>query len=686
MNSRVLSSLALVGVWIAAQASDTDEARSAWKFRRGVTVAGDRSGFAALPLPPEVAAAAQTNLRDLRLIGSDGREVPFVVDQLTDRRTTREWRGDLVYTIAEKKTRSVWIVDFRAPRQFDTLELNVDDRDFAKRLCVEVSDDRRAWRVIAADAGIFDREWNGRIHHTSITVPAAETARYMRLTADDHLSPPIMIHGVTARMTRPVAGERWSREAPLVVTPTTVEKVSRFRMDLPSGLPMDKIELSADDVAFSRRVTLSEEREVSGRKTRSILGQGNVYRIRLDDAATGGEVLSVVVNHPQGGTLFLEIANGDSPPLRNVRVTVSGVGERLLFPVGDVGRSWTLYYGNSATRAAHYDIEAIKGRLGLHPSFVPAEIGVETPNPRYQPVPPLQFVATVGAAVESRQWKMSRRLVLPKAEDIYTVTLAPADLAVSQSSLADLRIVGSSGRQVPYILEPSVTESEVTLSVSPDMRPAKRTTGVVSRYRIEVSASPDGKSAGLPMEQLRLEFRERFFSRPASLLAPPDERHLRHRPGSRPSERELYVGNLTRAAEEKGPVRIALLGERLQELFLEIEEGDNAPLTLEAVRAVVAVPRVVFKLKPEEADYRLLLGNTQAQAPQYDIQTLHREMLAYSAVPASLATLEPNPAHRRLAADYFKTAPPTVLLWGVLVVAVAGLLALTVRLLKKTTP
>ncbi|MBM3887885.1 MAG: DUF3999 domain-containing protein, partial [Verrucomicrobia bacterium] len=585
---RLATAFALAGVAMlvtdhgvaCGQGNNTDEARSAWKFRRSVTVAGERSGFAALPLPPEVAAAAQDDLRDLRLIGADGRETPFVVDRQMDRRATREWRGDLVDTIVEKKTRTVWVIDFKAPRQFDVVELTTPCRDFAKRLRVEASDDRRAWRVIAADAGFFDREWNGRIHHNTIEFPATETARYLRVTADDQRTPPVAIDGAVARFTRAVSGERWSREVPLAGTPATVEKISRFRLDVPPGMPMDKIELSADDVAFSRRVTLSEEREVSGRKTRSILGQGSVYRIRLDDAETGGEALSLAVNRPQGGALFLEIANGDSPPLRNVRATVSGVGERLLFPVGGAGRSWTLYYGNSATRAAHYDIQAIKGQLGLQPRFIPANIGAETPNPRYQPVPPLQFVATAGAAVETRQWKMSRRLSLPKAEDIYTVTLAPTDLAVSQPGLADLRIVGTSGRQVPYILESEVTEAKLELRVAPDTRPTKGTTGVVSRYRIEVPAGPDGKPAALPLERLELKFREQFFSRPARLLAPPDERHGSRRPVGRPSERELYAGKLARSAEDTAPIRIGLRGERLQELFLEIEEGDNAPLTL----------------------------------------------------------------------------------------------------------
>lgn len=60
------------------------------------------------------------------------------------------------------------------------------------------------------------------------------------------------------------------------------------------------------------------------------------------------------------------------------------------------------------------------------------------------------------------------------------------------------------------------------------------------------------------------------------------------------------------------------------------------------------------------------------------------DALACSAVPALPASLEPNAACRRSAGDCLKSAPTMVWLWAVLDVAVAGLLVLTVRLLKKT--
>jgi hypothetical protein len=158
-------------------------------------------------------------------------------------------------------------------------------------------------------------------------------------------------------------------------------------------------------------------------------------------------------------------------------------------------------------------------------------------------------------------------------------------------------------------------------------------------------------------------------------------------PGGR-HERTLFAGRLARTVDSRAapassvrPIVLALDGSRLSELTLEVDEGDNAPLSLQAVHAVVRVPRVTFKAAPGE--YRLLLGNREAAPPQYDLATLRQEVLSYSAVDAQAAAREANPLYRRFGGDYFTDAPPTLLLWGTLLAAVIALLFLTTRVLRQ---
>jgi hypothetical protein len=334
-----------------------------------------------------------------------------------------------------------------------------------------------------------------------------------------------------------------------------------------------------------------------------------------------------------------------------------------------------LYYGNRTTRAPQYDLAALRGRLALNPRLVAAELGPQVVNPRFEAVPPLRFVAGAGAKLEPRHWEQARRLRLSGGEDIYAVTLAPTDLWYLRPDLGDLRIVDPADRQVPFILERAAVRAELALEFARDPRPAARSERRISRYHVRVGGDLLRGVPGLPLEQLRLSFGDQFFTRPVRVLAPA-------RGGARSRERRIYGGVLTSAADRAAPMVIGLSGAPVRELWLEIDEGDNSPLQLERAAGLLRVPRLTFKVRPEPGAYRLLLGNPRATLPRYDLESLRREVLAYSARPARLLPAAGNPDYRRPLADYFQSGPQTALLWTALLIAVAGLLLLTVRLLK----
>jgi hypothetical protein len=634
---------ALLGVVLAAFPSsrgtaDDDEARSPWHFRRSVSLPEGAHPFASLVIPPEVGAGLQADLRDARLIDTRGREIPYVIDRVRDRRAESSWRGALVDMRREPKAQSSWTIDLGGERVFDAIALTVPGQDFSKRLKIETSKDKISW-VAREEAGIFDRPWTVRIHHTAISIAAPLDARYLRLTTDDHHSPVIEITGVAVSSSRRLRGETWTREVPLERAPSA-GRPSRYRLDLPPGFPAESFELQADDAAFCRRVRIFEVRERNGRREETTLGEGVVYRLRVQDAPLAGEALAL--QPPGGGELFLEVDNADSPPLENPRGVVSGAGTRLLFP--SVDTLFTLYYGNGATRAPLYDLDALKERLATGSAFALAELGPEVPNPRFRPTGALGFVGLTGAPLDVTQWKAERRLTIMGREDLYTLTLSAEDLAYLRDDLADLRIVSDSELQVPYIVDPDAAQERVLLQVES------------GRGRYHVATPP------LPFRALELQFQEGFFSRPFRLRAP--------------DERVLRAGTLSSPAQTV----IVLDGQRRDGLLLEIDNGDNTPLGPPRAQGVVQVPRVAFKAGP--GTYRLLLGSEGAGPPRYDIVTLRQEILAYSAIVVQAGPAEPNPSFRRRAADYFRNAPPTLLLWGTLFGAVAILILLTLRILR----
>ena len=654
----------------SAAASELDEPRAAWRYRRSVAVAS-REGFAALEVPPELQVRARGDLRDLRLLAADGTEVPYAIDRVTDREASRSWPGTLrdtgrepVGAAAEGESASQWTVDLEGQREIDTIALDVREQDFAKRMRVEGSLDGREWTVLAADAPVFDRAWQGRVRHTQITLTAPATVRYLRLRArDGRTSPPVTLAGASASWTRRSPGERWSRPVPAVLA-SRAGGVSRYRLDLPSGLAVDAIDIAADDPAFSRRIAL---REVRGGDER-LLADGWVYRVRLPEEALAGERLSVHLSSPsEGGERVLEVHDGDSPPLRGLRLTVSGPVTRLLFAAD--AAPVVLYYGNEVTRGALYDVAGLRDRVATSRSLAAAALAGEEPNPAYRKPAPLAVSVLRGAAVDAARWRVERPLALANGEDIHAVTLAPEDLSRLRPDLGDLRLVDAQGRQVPYILEPEAVEARVTLAIEP-VRVRKRT----SRYRLRMPALPRGSS--LPMGAVALQMDETFFDRPLSVRNGGEDRRAR----------ALWSGHLERRPSPDPsvppePIRLGWSARPVRELEIEIDDGDNEPLTLTGAEGFVRVPRLTFQAGT--GAYRLLLGNPEAAAPQYDLASLRREVLAYSAVGVEPGAPRANPSFRRYVGEFFKDAPPTLLLWGTLLATVAALGWLTMRVLRQ---
>jgi len=650
-------------------AAELDESRTAWRYRRTVWVAAP-DGFAALDLPPELRARSRPDLRDLRLLAADGTEVPFVVDRVVEREASRWWPGTLTDTAEEPvgpadetagTTR--WTVDLGAARGIDTIELDVRETDFAKRVRVEGSTDGREWTTLASDAPVFDRAWRGRVRHTRIALEAVASVRYLRLTARDHRrSPPISLAGVNAAWTRVAPGQTWSRPERVVLV-ERANGVTRYRVS--SELPAEELTIEADDPAFSRRLVV---RGGAGEASR-VLADAWVYRVRLPEEALAGESLRLPLSAlPEGANdLTLEVHDGDSPPLRGLRVTVSGAATRLLFaaPAAPVA----LYYGNEVTRGALYDLAALHGRLSTSGQMAPATLGAEQENPAYRKPPPLPVGLPRGAGVDVSRWRAERPLQIANATDLYAITLAPGDLARLRPDLGDLRLVDEEGRQVPYILEPSVQEERVTLSAE-----TARTSDRRSRHRLGLPGLPS--RSAVPLEGLVLQFAETFFDRPVGVRAGGDERR----------QRRLWSGRLERrpgsdASKPPEPIRLSWPPERVRDLEVEIENGDNVPLTLSSAEGVVRVPRLTFQAGP--GSYRLLLGNADAAAPRYDLASLRREVLAFSAVAAPLGASRTNPAARGFAGEFLQDTPPTLLLWGTLLATVGALLWVTMRVLRQ---
>jgi hypothetical protein len=111
------------------------------------------------------------------------------------------------------------------------------------------------------------------------------------------------------------------------------------------------------------------------------------------------------------------------------------------------------------------------------------------------------------------------------------------------------------------------------------------------------------------------------------------------------------------------------------ELFVLVDEGDNAPLPIETGRLLLPAYRVRF-FRDGNAQLRLAYGRTDLERPKYDLALLAPQVLSTPATDVVLDTEQPATA----AVTTAGLVSPR-LFWGALAVVV--LLGLIVRLLKK---
>ncbi len=713
--------LALLGFAVRptrADAAPTDAGQSSFPFRRSIEVRGTAiDGFAVVALPPELSSDDAEG--SFRLIRSDGREVPYVVTRDAGEAKDRRYSGQLVDTRHEGD-QTHWIVDLGALHRFERLDLNIPQLHFRRRVTVEAAEQQNGpYRVIARDVGIFDLPWQnapgGRLHYTTIRFADSQRARFLRFQISSRwrgfLFRPLSLQGVTAvaHLRRP--GSIWTIPAPLIPVPSPPpskhqkpgEKphVSLYRLDLPPGLSFQQLQLSARDPGFVRSVRLLEadaqqSTPVVGNGKLQVLSESTIFRLTdgpipqapkkgehaepIDDEPVTGESLGLALEESPGkGVLLLEVTDGDSPPLAELTATVSGIGSRLIFPIGpassasttDTTQHYSLYFGSETARKRDYDLQKLVDSLARLASLVPAQLGGKEANPRYQKTQPLPAVPTAGSPIVTASYQLMRSVAMRDGVELYSIQLSPVDLAYLKPDLGDLRIVDPEGQQVPYVVVPHAIETRTELFMAVEVL----TEGKVSRYRL--SLRNGNQPLLLPFEALELSISSSFYRRTVRV------REMRSEATPHPAQ--LVEATIWRLSEDDaGFHRLPLPEKPVRELVLEVDNGDNPPLDITQVLGVISVPRVIYKGDAQK-EYRLLIGNPEAQTPTYDLASLRDVLIDYPARLVVLGSLVPNPGFRP-PSNYFREGRMNLVLLGVLGLCVVVLLGLSLRLLRHPHP
>ncbi|MGH2454249.1 MAG: DUF3999 family protein [bacterium] len=374
---------AAIGVLLlVAPARAGFEARD-WLYRKPIRLeTAAAAAYAEAGLDKEVYANAARSLADLRIVGGDGAEVPYVLRWWDATRTEAAVPAAILNrSVLPQRSTRLELDAGRPGRPHNQIRLTIGEREFWRRVTVEGSDDRRTWLVLTTTP-IFRFTEAASVEQTTLFYPRS-LYRYLRITIRDDGQPPLTVEEAELLFERvvPAREDRWVDDA---VTPMVdaAAKTTTVTLDLGgSGLPVSRVVLTVTAPAsFARTVEIAASGDA---QSWSGAGSATIFR----GPRTSQTPIGITFPEVQTRSLRLTVRNGDNAPLTISRVAAYGIRRTLLFPTA-TAHPYYLYLGGAAPPPT-YDLAEILSREPAPPRPAAASLGALEANPSYvAPLPP----------------------------------------------------------------------------------------------------------------------------------------------------------------------------------------------------------------------------------------------------------------------------------------------------------
>jgi hypothetical protein len=622
---------------------------------------------AALEGQPEPAVIAKDGLSDLRIYDASHREIPYLL--VASPALVPRWSEGRLMPIDAARKNSGFEADFGQFLRINGLRLTGIPAPFLKRIRLEGSGDRNRWTVLIEDGTIFDLPAE-KLKRLELDFDPGEY-RYLRITSDDSASARVPLPGSASARLVSAGSLPPALRAPLRFAPRASEPgVSRYRLRLPAAnLPIASIELTSAGGNVLRQARVTEGRMVDYEMTPELLGLASLWH-RIGGTTTAS-MLRIPITAPRDAELELTIKNGDDPPLDLTGISAtfaylpwiyfeSPGKEPLMARFGDPGLA-APQYDLASARAAASGLRAAEARWGELQEHQPA---VESPAS--------ESALVAGALLDVRAFHYARKI--PGGKAGLNALLLDAEV-LAHTRMSDLRIAGTDGRQIPYLIE---KQDEPRILHLPPLEkaqgPATRAggtqpSGSLSYYRLQLPF------ANLPASRLALTTSARVFRRDVGIVIEKNSANEREEPWTRrvASAAWMHAEPDTPAA----PLMLQLPSLETADAMVVVEEGDNSPLPLESPSLLLPSYRMRFFRKTGE-DLTLYYGHSSLEAPRYDLALLATHLIGAAAEEISFGS--GSSSEDRQASAY---TTPTIVFWAILGVAVVVLFALIARLIKK---
>lgn len=645
-----------LGVLFFASLVNSAELPGAWRNSQPITL--PQRSLIRFSVPLSTLDLARPGLEDLRIHDATGREVPFDLDRPVQRAVLTAAPRKFISRIETNTT--VAFIETGLAQPVAGVTLQTPARDFLKAVRVEGSSDGARWATIADGLPVFAIP--GGATQLRVNFPAG-TWPHLRVTLNDQRANPIPVTGVVLH---PEAAEAAPAESlgVEVTERTETDRETRLTLRLLGGnVTLAGIRLVTTEPLFSRGVSLAQRSVSEGEVRETVIASGHVFRFALEGRPAVSNITFAVDVPVQARELLLTIHNEDNPPLALAAVEAK---RRPVFALllNDRPGPLQLLSGNAQCPAPRYDLASLRRDLRTVPP-VTAQAGKLVANPAFTAPDPLALLATGTTPLDVNPWRF-RKSVRLAAAGMQQLELDLEVLARVAQSFADLRLV-TGGQQVPFILERIPVQRSFPIAATKADEPKRP---AISRWSLTLPHK------SLPLTRLTCESSAPLFRRDAVVFE--------ERADSRGEKHRVGLGNAiwVRTPEQKPGKLIVPLNQAptTDQLWLEVENGDNPALQLSDFTAWHATARLLFRAATEGVP-ALYYGNVKATFPRYDLELVARQILS---APKSKATLGLEESLKgRPLGESLAGPKENALFWVVLALVVTTLLFVLTRMLPK---
>ncbi len=626
-----------------------------WQYRQSIDVPA--TGLVQINLPLETSNIARPDLSDLRIIDSNEKEIPFLMDQPMPRPESSAPVKDFRAEIVSAETRLLITTGSDSTIAGVMLETPAS-ANFIKAARVEGSNDQKDWRILKSGAPLF-RMGNGA---ANLRVAFSEGRwQFLRIVVDDNRTP--LVPWTGARLI--VAGSPAPAEPVSVTIKSRDENpgVTRLGIDLgAANLRIASIRIGTSEPIFTRTVTVTAPELSAQNLQEEILSSAVLYRVDLNGKVEAHLDLPID-KQIFGRELVLLIDNGDSPPLLVSEVRADRRITRLIFFAATPG-AYSLLSGNSQCELPRYDISHLGDQL-RRAGASQGQVSLPAQNPGYNSAANLPQDFATGAKIDVAPWKFRKPIQIAKP-GAQQIELDPDILARAAPDFRDLRVV-SENAQLPYLIECTSIERTVPLNAGTANDPKRLT---LSRWQLKLP------QAALPLRRVSCASTSALFDRTCRFWEElTDERGDQY-------PRELAQTTWRRVPNQAaGQLVVSFAAPpKTDTVLMETDNGDNPPIELHDFRGYYPVTRIIFASSKSQS-IALYYGNEEAAAPRYDAKLIAAQLLRSERTPAAPGSQEILKSER---VAETVTGSARYIFWGVLGIVVIALLVLISRLLPKT--